>query len=80
MARGAVVMSESADAPEARGNALVDLAEVLLMAQDRKSAAAALAAAIEQFERKGMVVPADRARARLDSLTSADDRIPTPPS
>ncbi len=80
MARGAVEMSESADAPEARGNALVDLAEVLLMAEDHEGAAAALAAAIEQFERKGMVVPADRARARLDSLTAADVRSPTTPS
>jgi predicted negative regulator of RcsB-dependent stress response len=80
MARGAVEMSESADAPEARGNGLVDLAEVLVMANDREGATAAFAAAIEQFERKGMIVPANRARARLDSLTSTDDRAPTPPS
>jgi tetratricopeptide (TPR) repeat protein len=76
MARSAVEISETADAPEARGNALVDLADVLLKADDADGAGAALASAIEQFERKGMIVPAERARARLRSL--ADDEASEP--
>jgi hypothetical protein len=71
-------MSETADAPEARGNALMDMADVLLKAGDADAAGAALASAIEQFERKGMTVPAERARARLRSLADEEASEPNP--
>jgi hypothetical protein len=66
--RGAVELSETADAPEARGNALLDEAEVLTMSGDRDGAAAVLARALEQFERKAMDVPAELTRAKLSAL------------
>jgi class 3 adenylate cyclase/tetratricopeptide (TPR) repeat protein len=66
--RGAVELSETADAPEARGNALLDEAEVLTMSGDRDGAAAVLARALEQFERKAMDVPAELTRAKLAAL------------
>jgi ATP/maltotriose-dependent transcriptional regulator MalT len=80
MARSAVQMSESADAPEAQGNALLDLAEVLSMAGDREGAARALTQAIGQFEGKGMLVPAERAQARLASLEGSVTEEPSVPS
>ncbi len=80
MARSAVQMSESADAPEAQGNALLDLAEVLSMAGDREGAARALTHAIVQFEGKGMSVPAERAQARLASLEGSVAEEPSVPS
>jgi thioredoxin-like negative regulator of GroEL len=80
MARSAVQMSESADAPEAQGNALLDLAEVLSMAGDREGAARALTQAMVQFEGKGMSVPVERAQARLASLEGSVAEEPSVPS
>ena len=78
MARSAVQMSESADAPEAQGNALLDLAEVLSIAGDRDGAARALTQAIGRFESKGMLVPAERAQRRLASLGSVAEEPSVP--
>jgi len=78
MARSAVQMSESADAPEAQGNALLDLAEVLSMAGDREGAARALTQAIGKFEQKGMLVPAERTQRRLASLGSVAEEPSVP--
>ena len=80
MARSAVQMSESADAPEAQGNALLDLAEVLSIAGDREGAARALTQAIGRFESKGMSVPAERAQAQLASLARSVAEEPSVPS
>ena len=68
----------SADAPEAQGNALFDLAEVLSIAGDREGAARALTQAIGKFEQKGMLVAAERAQSRLASLRSVAEEPSVP--
>ena len=51
-----------------QGDANADLAEVLLLGGQRDEAVAALETAIERYERKGNLVSAQRARARLAEL------------
>jgi tetratricopeptide (TPR) repeat protein len=66
LAREAVRLILQGDEPDAQGNALADLAEVLAAAGRRDEADAALADAIRRFEEKGNVVSARRARALVD--------------
>ena len=57
-----------------QGDAYADLAEVLLLAGKPDEAAAALEQALERYERKGNLVSAQRARARLAELQDAAPR------
>jgi class 3 adenylate cyclase/tetratricopeptide (TPR) repeat protein len=65
LARQAVAICDETEMLNVQGDAYADLAEVLLLAGKPETAAAALEEAIERFERKGNVVSAQRARARL---------------
>jgi class 3 adenylate cyclase/tetratricopeptide (TPR) repeat protein len=73
LAREAVTISERTDAPNWRGDALYDLAEVLLAAGRTNEAAAPLEQALEQYDRKRNVVMAERTRARLADLGTGTD-------
>ena len=68
LAREAVAMGDETESPNAQGDASADLAEVLLLGGQRDEAVAALETAIERYERKGNLVSAQRARARLAAL------------
>jgi class 3 adenylate cyclase len=68
LARDAVDRSLQSDSPLSRGNALFDLADVLEAAGRRDEAAAALRAALDEYERKPIVPLARRARERLAAL------------
>jgi class 3 adenylate cyclase/tetratricopeptide (TPR) repeat protein len=68
LAREAVAIGEGTDALNWQGDANADLAEVLLISRKADEAAAALEQALERYERKGNVVMAGRARARLIAL------------
>ena len=68
LAREAVALGEETESPDAQGGAHADLAEVLLLGGRRDEAVAALETAVERYERKGNIVSAQRARARLAEL------------
>jgi ATP/maltotriose-dependent transcriptional regulator MalT len=68
LAREAVDLSVRSDSPNLRGSAFLDLAEVLMAANDAVGAAAAAQDALAEFERKGNTVMAARARAFLEKL------------
>jgi len=68
LAREAVAMGEDTESLNGQGDANADLAEVLLLADKPDEASAALEQAIERYERKGNLVLAQRARARLAEL------------
>jgi hypothetical protein len=61
-AREAVALIEGTDALELRGGALLDLAEVLILAGRMREAQDSAEAALGFFERKGNVVSAEEAR------------------
>jgi tetratricopeptide (TPR) repeat protein len=67
-AREAVALAETTDDLFTLGQAYEALAEVLLLANRREEAIAALQAAAEASERKGNLVTAENARGLLDSL------------
>lgn len=67
-ARAAVRQAESSDDLTQRGDARVDLAEILERAGEAQEAQTTLRAAIDLYERKGNVVGAGRARAMLERL------------
>jgi ATP/maltotriose-dependent transcriptional regulator MalT len=71
LAREAVAITEQTDGLNFQGNALHDLAEVLHAAGRGPEAAAALAAALERYERKGNVPMARQVRARLATLQAS---------
>ena len=71
LARDAVGTLAGTDMINDQGNALCDLAEVLLLAGDVGEAVAAFEQALERYERKGNVVSAQRTRVRLAQLESA---------
>ena len=80
LAREAVRLIKTTDQPDIQGDALVTLASVLTAA-GKAEAAAALSEAIAQFDRKGNIVSAERARAALASLPAPpgdpiDGRVP----
>jgi class 3 adenylate cyclase/tetratricopeptide (TPR) repeat protein len=68
LAREAVAMGEGTDQLNAQGDANADLAEVLLLCGQDDDAVAGLETAVERYERKGNIVSAQRARARLGEL------------
>jgi tetratricopeptide (TPR) repeat protein len=71
LAREAVALAEGTDALIFQGDSLCDLAEVLELAGRGEEAAESLRRAIARFDRKGAIVPADRARERLSALAPA---------
>jgi tetratricopeptide (TPR) repeat protein len=74
MAREAAARIEGTDALDLRGGALLDLADVLILAGRKHEARASAEDALGLFERKGNVVSAEEARrmlARAENLGSA---------
>jgi hypothetical protein len=70
LAREAVLIGEGTDMLFTRGNALVDLAEVLELAGDTAGAGAALERALADYDRKGVPPAVEQTRARLAELGS----------
>jgi class 3 adenylate cyclase/tetratricopeptide (TPR) repeat protein len=68
LAREAVAIAEGTDGLIAQGDALRDLGEVLELAGRPDEAAAALRDALERYDRKGALVPAEQVRKRLAAL------------
>ncbi len=66
LAREAVVLAQDGDEPDAQGNALADLAEVLGRGGKAGDARLALEEALARFEAKGNAVSAGRVRALLE--------------
>jgi tetratricopeptide (TPR) repeat protein len=73
-AREAVAVGEDTDWLDGQGDAHADLADVLALADRPQEAAGALEQALARYERKGNVVMAKRARARLAELQDAAPR------
>jgi thioredoxin-like negative regulator of GroEL len=71
LAREAVAIGEKTDLLDAQGDMYGDLAEVLLLAGKPDKAAAVLEQALARYERKGNVVMAGRAHARLAEMGNA---------
>jgi DNA-binding SARP family transcriptional activator len=71
LAREAVAFAGGSDFVLAHGAALMDFGELLSLERRRGEAASAIEAARSLYERKGDVVSASNARARLQDLTSA---------
>jgi class 3 adenylate cyclase len=71
LAREAVELAGGTDFLGDRGDAFLDLAEVLQLNGKPHEAAAALAAGLELYEQKGDIVSAERARSRLEQVGSA---------
>jgi class 3 adenylate cyclase/tetratricopeptide (TPR) repeat protein len=67
----AVALADSTDSLMFQGDARVDLAQVLELADRAQEAMAPLREALERYERKGALVPAERARQRLAALEPA---------
>ena len=61
-------MAEDSDYLQMRADALMDLGEVLQIAQRPDDAAVSVAAALRLYEQKGSTASAARARSRLDAL------------
>ncbi len=71
LAREAVAVIERTDGPNYQGDALCDLAEVLHAAGRSDEAEAALAQALERYERKQNLAMAAQVRDRLAKLQDA---------
>lgn len=71
LAREAVAVTETTDALQWQGDALVDLAQVLEAAGRPDEAAAAYGKALDRYERKQIIPLARRTRERLEALQSA---------
>jgi class 3 adenylate cyclase len=71
LAREAVELAASTDFLTLRGDAFLDLASVLEVGGQAPEAVAALSAGLELYERKGNLVSAERAKARLEQVDSA---------
>jgi class 3 adenylate cyclase len=68
LAREAVAIGEETDMLNYQGDAYADLAEVLLLGGEPDEGVAALAHAVERYERKGNLVSARRAQTRLAEI------------
>jgi class 3 adenylate cyclase/tetratricopeptide (TPR) repeat protein len=73
LAREAVAIGEATDLLDSQGDAYADLAEVFVLGGKNSDAAAALERAAAKYKRKGNLVSTQRARARLDGLTAAQN-------
>jgi predicted ATPase/class 3 adenylate cyclase len=73
-ARAAVALAERTEAPNLRGEAGMDLAEVLRLAGRPREALDALEEAARRYEAKGNVASADRARAAHREIAAAPPR------
>ena len=71
LAREAIELADETEALLLQADARGVLAEVLELAGRREDAAEVLKNALERYERKGAVVPADRVRARLAALEAS---------
>jgi hypothetical protein len=71
LAREAVELAASTDFLTLRGDAFLDLARVLEVGGQAREAVAVLTEGLELYERKGNLVSAERARARLEQVHSA---------
>ena len=71
LAREAVAGADATDSLISQGDVRLVLAEVLELAGRRDDATAALSEALERYERKGALVPAQRVRERLAALEAA---------
>jgi tetratricopeptide (TPR) repeat protein len=69
LGREAVAFAATSDFLDSHGDALVDLAEVLCLAEQPREAATELARAVQLFDQKGNFVSATRARSLLYQLT-----------
>jgi class 3 adenylate cyclase/tetratricopeptide (TPR) repeat protein len=67
LAREGVVLAEKTDLLSLGGDAMLDLAEVLQLGGNAEDAQQAVQAAVSQYERKGNMVAAARARALADN-------------
>jgi len=72
LAREAVALAERADFMLAHAEAAADLGEVLELAGKPEEAIRALESAASIYERKGVVIAATLARARIDEIASVD--------
>jgi len=70
LAREALSLAEGTDHVVSRGDALMDLAEVLDLAGNREEASSHVEQALRLYERKGDLVMAGRSRERLARLRS----------
>jgi hypothetical protein len=70
LAREAVRLAEATDALDAQADALLDLAEVHEAGGDAAAATSAALGALDRYGRKGNVVMARRARARLAAISA----------
>jgi tetratricopeptide (TPR) repeat protein len=68
VAREAIAMADATEAPIHQADAYADLAEVLELAGRPTEATAALRVALERYERKEALVPAQYIRTRLTAL------------
>ena len=71
LARAMVDLAEPTEAPNLRGDARMDLAEVLRLSGRPAEAVEALEEAAREFERKGNLVSAERARAAQAEISAA---------
>jgi tetratricopeptide (TPR) repeat protein len=78
LAREAVALSEGTDVLNMQGEAYASLAEVLAAGGRRGRAAEALEEALERYQRKENLVMAERVRARLAELRSAETGVRSP--
>jgi DNA-binding SARP family transcriptional activator len=77
LAREAVDLTEPTDLIVQRGDALLDLAEVLGLTARRDEADACARQALELFEQKGNLVSAARARLRLEAGNGSAKKVTT---
>ena len=75
LAREALAISEDTDGLNDQGEALCDLAEILVAAGRGEEAADALAAALERFERKENIPMARRTRTQLMALRAGTSSV-----
>ncbi len=76
LARHAVAIGEETDMLEAQADAYADLAEVLIFAGRPTEASESLTQALQRYERKGNLVSAQRAQARLIDLGTQQRDVP----
>jgi predicted ATPase/class 3 adenylate cyclase len=71
LAQEAVALARASDDLELQGDTFVAMGEVLWRAGRPEDAAAALGAALDRYERRGIVPLIDRVRARLEELEAS---------